>query len=449
MDGVGPKHDRVASITVSDFLRTPPPRVQANVDPPVRPSLPRDVAPASTLAALPRPSTRAMGALALSRPLKAEPEGAYLRYIARLRAALVREGLPTHAPHARVYVSGEVPPEIEGPGAHGRVVSQLIAGEHGLARGAELHFIREPETPDERAWSDVAHRGVRVALEALQRRRLEIERLMAVVPDDGRVSLVNMSWGISRAGLVERYAAGDLASAPEDLQQLIAEHAMTLPHAPADMVKTQAAVRWVDAGFRDHHALIERETQLLAAAVQRARDRNILVFAAAGNAGDVAASLRDTERELGFGTGIVFVAATDLNDPDVDHDDALASFSGAGVIAAPGVELPSESVPDSGTSFATPVTVGAVGLMVEANPSLTAHDLARLITEPGALTNAIDHDVRDGGGAIDPVRAVRLARQLSTGARHAISPAEPELSVEETKRSLDEHDSLRQVRFVR
>ena len=140
------------------------------------------------------------------------------------------------------------------------------------------------------------------------------------------------------------------------------------------------AARWLDyavangvrlinmsfAGPRD--ASIER-------AIKAAFDRNVIMIAAAGNAGPKSPPLYPAADP-----SVIAVTATDMNDK---------LFSGANrgryiAIAAPGVDI-LVPAPDgtyqltTGTSVATAHISGIVALMLERNPKLSPADIRRIL----------------------------------------------------------------------
>ena len=135
-------------------------------------------------------------------------------------------------------------------------------------------------------------------------------------------------------------------------------------------------------------------------AVQYATQRDVLLVAAAGNAGPC----QDCVKYPAAYSEVIAVSAT-------DSDDNLASFSSTGIeveIAAPGASIrstiPGGTVYKSGTSMATPHVAGAAGLLVangytatEARDRLnsTAEDIGLSSTEQGSGLLDVDAALDD------------------------------------------------------
>lgn len=110
--------------------------------------------------------------------------------------------------------------------------------------------------------------------------------------------------------------------------------------------------------------------------------------------------------------GHISVGATTLG------DERVTDFSSGGQveIAAPGVQSPvgppgRDGRPEriDGTSFSTPYAAGVAALMLQTNPRLSTAQIQEILQStarnlPGE---------RDGAGVIDPVAAVRRARELA------------------------------------
>jgi serine protease len=61
-----------------------------------------------------------------------------------------------------------------------------------------------------------------------------------------------------------------------------------------------------------------------------------------------------------------------------------------------------------GTSFSAPYVAGTVALMLQANPSLRTSDIQHLLQSTAKNIRG----ERDGAGVVDPVAAVRAARDF-------------------------------------
>lgn len=143
----------------------------------------------------------------------------------------------------------------------------------------------------------------------------------------------------------------------------------------------------------------------LANAVDYAADRDVCLFAAAGNTGESVMYPAAYERCVG-------VAA-------LDPDENLASFSNRGPnvdVAAPGVNVVSTYPVDdyrafSGTSMASPVAAGVAALGLAADPDLSAADLRRRLAE-----TAVDVGLpaeEQGAGRVDAANIVAAAESDS------------------------------------
>lgn len=137
-------------------------------------------------------------------------------------------------------------------------------------------------------------------------------------------------------------------------------------------------------------------------AAQYALSKGMIVILAAGNCGCF-----DSTPENPY---IVSVSATDPNDN-------LASFSSQGNfvdISAPGVSIYSTTSGGgyggySGTSVASPVVAGVAALMISANPSLSASDVATLLKANADDLGAAGWDPSFGYGRVNAYRAVAAA----------------------------------------
>lgn len=133
------------------------------------------------------------------------------------------------------------------------------------------------------------------------------------------------------------------------------------------------------------------------------KNKGGLVVTAAGNSG--------TEQTFAPSASTIVVSATTSTD-----DKASWSSYGSFVdIAAPGVSIWTTKRGGtygaiSGTSLATPVTAGVVGLMMAANPALSATDIESLLLSTAKDIGTAGFDKLFGNGRVDALAAVTAAR---------------------------------------
>lgn len=187
---------------------------------------------------------------------------------------------------------------------------------------------------------------------------------------------------------------------------------------------------------------LKEKDDVVAHAIQAALDADIVPVVAAGNSGPA----KFTIGTPAISSAALTVGAYDDKNTAGHEDDTMAFFSSRGPttrdrnvkpdIAAPGVQMVSHRSPGSsidkanvtklgdyyvllsGTSMATPVTAGAVALVRQANPALSAREVIQLMketAEPMSETKAI----LGGHGLVDPGAAVRRALELKEAAEQA------------------------------
>ena len=125
----------------------------------------------------------------------------------------------------------------------------------------------------------------------------------------------------------------------------------------------------------------ETPPRVLTTAVQFALDQDIIVVAAAGNSNTDAIEHYPSNIE-----GVIAVAAVDPALAKAKFSNTVARLSRP--IAAPGVEVLSSYLdgtykPMSGTSMATPIVTGLLGVMRALNPSLTAAQAYDILQNTG------------------------------------------------------------------
>jgi hypothetical protein len=140
-------------------------------------------------------------------------------------------------------------------------------------------------------------------------------------------------------------------------------------------------------------------------ALKVAYDRNIVLIAAAGNAGPKSPPLYP-----GAYPDVIAVTATDV-------DDRLFAGANRGKyvsLSAPGVDI-LVPAPEStyqlttGTSVAAAEVSGIVALLLERNPKLTPADIRRILTLSARRLGPGERDDNFGAGLIDPLKALQLA----------------------------------------
>lgn len=189
-----------------------------------------------------------------------------------------------------------------------------------------------------------------------------------------------------------------------------------------------SGIRWaVDHGVRAINLSLGSTSgpQTLRDACQYAAGRNVLLLAAAGNAG-----VSGVQYPAAF-SECVAVGAT-------DKDSRLAAFSNYGddlELVAPGVDIYSTSpnatyVEADGTSMATPEVTGVASLMLAADPTLTAVRARSLLAASAVDMGVTGRDPRYGYGLANARRALDLTQLLRrTGIPAATRAAENQIAV--------------------
>ncbi|MCC6888596.1 MAG: S8 family serine peptidase [Hyphomicrobiales bacterium] len=145
-------------------------------------------------------------------------------------------------------------------------------------------------------------------------------------------------------------------------------------------------------------------------ALKNAYNRDIVLIAAAGNAGPRAPAMYPAADPH-----VLAVTATDL-------DDRLFAGANRGnhiAIAAPGVDIlvpapAGEYQVTTGTSVATAHISGVVALMLERNPKLKPADVRKILA---ASARRLGPTNQFGAGRVDPLRAIEMASPRSAAAR--------------------------------
>jgi subtilisin family serine protease len=210
----------------------------------------------------------------------------------------------------------------------------------------------------------------------------------------------------------------------------------------------ESVVYAVDNGARIINLSVggPHESKMEQAALEYARQKGVLIVAAAGNSG---VEIKD------FGPGghdsVLTVGATEV-------DDRAAGFSNFGDkldLVAPGVDVLSlrargtdvnfrpwknaeykmganvvgddkRYVRASGTSFSTPIVTATAALVLGNNPKLTGAELANMLTQTATDIESPGRDPRSGFGMINPRAALAVApdfRVVAKISRVELAPA--------------------------
>jgi subtilisin family serine protease len=155
---------------------------------------------------------------------------------------------------------------------------------------------------------------------------------------------------------------------------------------------------------------------MLSLAMKNARDKGVVLIAAAGNSGPKSPPLYPAADP-----NVIAVTATDRN----DRLFAQANQGPHVAVAAPGVDI-LEPAPNAryqvttGTSVAAAHVSGLVALLLERNPALDPAAVHEILTLSARNTGATGRDDKLGWGVIDPSQAL-----LDLDARVAQEPAMP------------------------
>ncbi|MFO0724006.1 MAG: S8 family serine peptidase [Myxococcota bacterium] len=430
------------------------------------------------------PAAKTLGDTALKVELPPDPAHPYVKMQADFASDLSRLGISTRG-NARIHID-----DLDFQ--HSQGVARTAAGKTSLAQGNEVSIsiggasaaTRDKVlSADQRARLDgIPDRVAKVEtgeLSSDQMARLGADMLESTVlekqmrlseirgdlpkPPDGKKTFVNMSWGQTgqeaahrMTGMMLMAPAGSTAAKeveaalghPPTLKKLL-DGRTEFDKAEFETIRDKIAYPKIQAALNAPEVKQNLDTARagLEKELAEGRKAGILVFQAAGNSFE-RAGVDHPEMSRGITDGVkglITVGATDINGPG-KKDDAVAAYSSDGRIdlAAPGSKIPVYQDFDleagkfktkdvDGTSFAAPYAVQVAAAMSAANPKLSVDDIAKRITDPRVL-NDISGTTRDGGGAIDPVAAVLLAknpgltRAQIEGAEAALDGPKPDLA---------------------
>jgi subtilisin family serine protease len=149
--------------------------------------------------------------------------------------------------------------------------------------------------------------------------------------------------------------------------------------------------------------------------IKAAREKGVVLIAAAGNAGPKSPPLYP-----GADPNVIGVTATDIKNNVFRQANRGTQLS----VAAPGVEIlaaaPDEGYQMStGTSIATAHVSGVVALMLERDPTLTPADVRRILEATATDLGPRGKDGQYGWGLVNPRKALEAvnARLASSGQR--------------------------------
>ncbi len=361
---------------------------------------------------------------------------------------------PDHEP-ANIYIND---PDF----AHGSAVTRVAAGKTSLVPSADVSLTTEQTTsqPEMAGFTPELRRrltGVQSdfnkaqngdlnanQLANLAQRELEstvyshrdaVEEAVAALPNNGRNSVMNMSWGQSAQRLFDRGIAMSV-TAPKgsvlnkETTALLGHEAryefdgrkLVINPDDKEVLEKNMLPKFDDMlNSGEHKSNMSRARLALEASVKKGRAKGLLVVGAVGNEFD-RASLIDRSHwaasTFNGVPGIISVGAVDLGDSGRE-DDKVAYFSNIGAtVAAPGVGMPVGEPgnlgpnygiprPTSGTSSAAP-HVTQLAAWGPVNAGRNVDQVASLLTDPRVLRDL--EGERDGLGMIDPMRLGLVAK---------------------------------------
>lgn len=190
---------------------------------------------------------------------------------------------------------------------------------------------------------------------------------------------------------------------------ILAIHAFS-PEATAAEATSDHILRGIEWAVKKGARIINMsfagpDDPLLHVALEKAREKGVILIAAAGNAGPQSPPLYP-----GADPNVIAVTATD------EHDAIFAQANQGSyvAIAAPGVNV-LEPAPSggyqivTGTSVAAAHVSGVAALLLERNPNISVEALRKLLQSTAKHLAAKGRDDEFGWGLIDPYRALQAA----------------------------------------
>jgi Subtilase family len=367
----------------------------------------------------------------------------HAKHIAEVRSQLQKEKLPTSAKGVTVFVIGE------GDTAHSQAITRTIAGKKvGLAQGADVHVPddgghREKYAKDHPYTKELEKKGGTVTREdlakmgvvrmeaALHAAREEIGAVRNKIPADGKTRIGNISWaGGSNLGIatevIKNVGANDPIQKRAELEWAMKNKVKFDKTDPSHVIgaRTHLAEQIAAEMTRlqnepANKATTKKLQEDLQKEINDSRKKGLLIFNAAGNDGEVANLLGNPSGStIGFDPikGMVTVGAVDRSNPRSPKMWDGSASGNSIEIAAPGVNLPvdvqnKKASQITGTSFAAPYAASVAALMVAANPKITPDQIEAILTS-GRVTTDLPGNT-DGKGMLDPVKAVKEAKNLA------------------------------------
>lgn len=247
--------------------------------------------------------------------------------------------------------------------------------------GHEAHALLTDRTPDRKARVAILDTGVEIAHEdlvaAYEGNQMTDQHghgthcagLAGAVTNNG-FGIASLNWEGNFIELLGFKALGDDGSG--SLEQ-IAQAIVDATHADADVISMSLG------------STADSPPRVLVAAVTYALNQGAIVVAAAGNSDSDAITHFPSNIE-----GVIAVAAVDQTLSKAQFSNTVGRLSRP--IAAPGVDVLSVYLEDSyetmsGTSMATPIVAGLLGIMRATDPSIDAKDAYEILLQTGTEIN--------------------------------------------------------------